>query len=57
MWSSSTSVKTRLVRGDEESSLREWPVEPGPVHVATSAYDATLFVSFNGAGSYTVCTA
>lgn len=57
VWSNSTLVKTRLQRGDEDSSLREWPVEAGAVHVATSAYKSKLFVAFNGTGSYTVCTA
>jgi hypothetical protein len=55
VWSSSTLVKTKLYRGDAEGSLREWPVEEGAVHVATSAYQAKLLVAFNGAGGYTVC--
>ena len=54
--SNSTLVKTKLYRGDVEGSLREWPVEPGPVHIATSARDTRLLVAFNGTGTYTVCT-
>ena len=54
--SNSTMVKTKLYRGDVEGSLREWPVEPGPVHIATSARDTRLLVAFNGTGTYTVCT-
>ncbi|MEO6512110.1 MAG: hypothetical protein ABIO16_14025 [Nocardioides sp.] len=56
VWSSSTTVKTKLYRGDLEGSLHEWPVEEGPVHIATSARDTQLLVSFNGTGNYTVCT-
>jgi hypothetical protein len=55
VWSSSTLVKTILYRGEDQSALREWSVAPGPVHVATSARDAKLLVSFNGSGTYTVC--
>lgn len=53
--SSSTLVKTILSRGTAQSTLQEWPVQPGAVHVATSARHAQLLVSFNGTGSYTVC--
>jgi ABC-type glycerol-3-phosphate transport system permease component len=56
VWSSSTTVKTKLYRDDLEGSLHEWPVEEGPVHIATSARDTQMLVAFNGTGSYTVCT-
>ena len=55
VWSSSTLVKTKLLRGDDEGSLQEWPVEPGAVHIATSAHDTRLLISFNGAGDYQIC--
>lgn len=54
--STSTEVKTQLVRGDISSGARAWPVAPGVVRVSTSAKDALVFVTFNGAGTYTICS-
>lgn len=55
--SSSTEVTTQLVRGDAVSSAqRAWSVESGTVHVSTTAKNALMFITFNGAGSYRVCS-
>jgi hypothetical protein len=55
VWSSSTVIKTQLHRDGHSGPLREWEATPGPMHIAASARDATLNISFNGAGSYTIC--
>ncbi len=55
VWSTSTTIKTQLHRDGRSGPLREWSVSPGPVHIATSARDAVLNVSFNGTGVYTIC--
>jgi hypothetical protein len=57
VWSSSTVIKTRLQRGDITGPLMSWKAQPGPMHIATSAKNVNMTVSFNGAGSYTVCIA
>jgi hypothetical protein len=53
--SSSTLVSTQLVRDGVESTPRTWGVAPGAVYVATTAKNATLRVSMNGAGSFAIC--
>ena len=56
VYSPSTKIRTQLVRDDVESVPREWSVEPeSAVHVATSARDATLRITFDQTGSYTIC--
>ena len=56
VYSPATKIRTQLVRGDVESVPREWTVEPGAsVHVATSARDAVLRVTFDKTGSFTIC--
>ena len=57
VWSNSTNIKTRLVRGKDEGPTMDWKAEPGAMHIATSAPDATMFISFNGSGTFTVCVA
>lgn len=54
--SDSAKLTTTLSRGDLTGPTREWSVTPGvATHVATSASDARLTVTFSAAGSYTVC--
>ncbi|GAA4720808.1 hypothetical protein [Nocardioides conyzicola] len=54
--SPATSIRTQLVRGDVESVPRNWPVEPDTqIHVATTARDAVLRVTFDKTGSYVIC--
>jgi hypothetical protein len=53
--SDATEVITVLQRGDEESEGRIWQVEPGSLHIASSAEDAVLRVAFNSGGSYIIC--
>lgn len=55
VFSESTEITTQLVRGDEESPPRTWKVKPGTVHIASSAKDATLIVTFNVDGDYLIC--
>jgi hypothetical protein len=55
VWSQSTLVKTKLYRDDDEAALREWTVQPGAVHIATTALDTQMLISFNGAGTYQIC--
>jgi hypothetical protein len=57
VWSTSTTIKTRLVRGKAEGPDMDWKAEPGPMHIATSAPNATMYIAFNGTGSYTICVA
>jgi len=54
--SPSTQVTTRLERNQRVSTSRTWDVASGtPVHIATTASDARLVVSFDRAGEYTIC--
>jgi hypothetical protein len=53
--SSTTLVSTQLVREGVESAPRTWGVAPGAVYVATTAKDATLRISRDGAGSFAIC--
>ncbi|MDF1603142.1 hypothetical protein [Nocardioides sp. YIM 152315] len=56
VYSPSTKVRTQLVRAEAESVPREWTVEPGsPVHVASSARNAMMRITFDQTGSYTIC--
>jgi hypothetical protein len=49
-------VVTQLLRGQNLGSVqRTWKVAAGTIHVSTTAKDALLFVTLNGAGEYTVC--
>lgn len=57
VWSNSTSITTRLERDAVTGPDMRWDVEPGAVHVATSAPHAVLFAAFDGTGSFTVCRA
>jgi hypothetical protein len=50
-----TQVTTILQRDDVESPGRIWQVEAGSVHIATTAKDAVLKVSFNEPGDYIIC--
>lgn len=53
--SDSTTVTTRVVRGDVEGPQRTWQVEPGPLYIGSTAKDAVVEVSFDGDGDYSVC--
>lgn len=53
--SDATEVVTVLQRGAYRSEGRIWQVEPGRLHIASSARDAVLQVSFNSAGTYIIC--
>jgi hypothetical protein len=53
--SSSTLVSTQVVRDGVSSRPRTWAVAPGPLYVATTARDATLRISLNGTGGYSLC--
>jgi hypothetical protein len=53
--SGSTLMSTQLVRDGVESTTRTWSVPPGPVFIATTAKDAALRVSMNGAGGFAIC--
>jgi hypothetical protein len=53
--SDSTEITTQIVRDGRKSEVRTWEVEPGQVHVATSAKDASLVVGFNKGGNYLIC--
>lgn len=56
VWSPSTTIRTQLVRDDVESVTKDWPVEPDTtVHIASSARDAVLRVTFDKTGSYLIC--
>lgn len=53
-----TVLRTRLIRGALLSSETAWSVQWGqPIHVGTSASDATLRISLSGGGSIQLCTA
>ena len=55
--SDATAVRTTLTRDGVSGPQREWPTVAGaPTHIATSAKDATLSVSFGAGGAYTICT-
>lgn len=53
--SDSTEITTQIVRDGHKSAVRVWPVEPGQVHIATTAKDATFVVGFNRPGDYLIC--
>ena len=54
--SDSAKLTTALARGDLIGPTREWSVTPGvATHVATSARDARLTVTFDESGRYTLC--
>ena len=53
--SEATQVVTRLRRDEEISEGRIWNVEEGSIHIASTARDAVLQVSFNAPGDYTIC--
>lgn len=53
--SDATTITTQLRRGSLESDTREWKVAPGSVYIASSAKDAQLTVTFDRAGTYTIC--
>ncbi len=53
--SEATEVVTRLMRDDKLSEGRIWEVEPGSIHIASTAKNAVLQVSFNAGGEYTIC--
>ena len=55
VWSNSTRVAIHLERGDASGAQRDFEVEPGAVHIATTATDAELYVAFDGTGTFTVC--
>jgi hypothetical protein len=55
VFSNATEVTTQLVRGDEKSPTRTWKVKKGTVHIASSAKDAKLVVTFNSDGDYLIC--
>lgn len=53
--SGATTVTTRLVRDDVTADGRIWHVPEGAIHIASTAKDALLQVSFNAGGEYTIC--
>ena len=53
--SDATEVTTRLVRDDVTAEGRIWQVPAGAIHVASTAKDALLQVSFNAPGEYVIC--
>lgn len=53
--SAATEVTTRLVRDDVVGDGRIWKVPAGPLHIASTAKDALLQVSFNAPGEYVIC--
>ena len=53
--SAATEVTTRLVRDDVVGEGRIWKVPDGSIHIAATAKDALLQVSFNAGGEYTIC--
>jgi hypothetical protein len=53
--SDATEVTTRLVRDDVTADGRIWQVPAGAIHVASTARDALLQVSFNAPGEYIIC--
>lgn len=53
--SGATEVTTRLVRDDVSGDGRLWHVPAGSIHVASTAKDALLQVSFNAPGEYVIC--
>lgn len=53
--SGATEVTTRLVRDDVSGDGRLWHVRAGSIHVASTAKDALLQVSFNAPGEYVIC--
>lgn len=54
--SQSTEVVTQVLRGQNLASVqRMWTVAPGTIYVSTTAKDALLFITLNGAGEYTIC--
>ncbi len=55
VFSESTSVTTQLVRDGVKGAQRVWRVKPGTVHIASSAKDATLVVTFDKGGDYLIC--
>lgn len=57
VWSNSDKVTLHLERDGVVGPNREFTVEPGPVHVATSAPNAEVYATFNGTGDFNVCQA
>lgn len=56
--SDSSTIRTRLHRGDLSSEPKAWGVTPGePVFIATSAQLAQLDIAFDSGGTYTICRA
>jgi hypothetical protein len=54
--SEATHVKTQLVRGDLRSGERTWDVPAnGSLHIASTARDALLRMTFDAGGSYVIC--
>lgn len=53
--SDATEVTTRLLRDDVTAGGRIWQVPAGSIHVASTAKDALLQVSFNAPGEYIIC--
>lgn len=51
-----SQVITRLVRDDVTAEGRIWQVEADtPIHIASTAKDAVLQISFNAPGEYIIC--
>ena len=55
VWSNSTKVAVHLERDDAVGPQRDFTVDPGPVHIATTAKNVELYVAFNGSGPFNVC--
>jgi hypothetical protein len=56
--SESAALTVQLLREGEESEPQQWPVTPGsPTYIATSAELATVRVSFDTGGTFTICSA
>ncbi|MDT0186655.1 hypothetical protein Q9S36_41365 [Microbacterium sp. ARD31] len=53
--SEATQVVTVLQRDDVQGPVRIWGVRPGAIHIAVTARDAVLKISFNAGGEYTIC--
>lgn len=53
--SDATQVTTVLQRDGDRSDGRIWNVEPGSIHIASTAKNAVLIVSFNAGGDYVIC--
>ncbi|GAA1770041.1 hypothetical protein GCM10009795_015220 [Nocardioides hankookensis] len=54
--SDSTEVTTQVRRDGVLGRKRIWEVEPGDIHIASTAKDADLLVTFNHGGDFTLCT-